>query len=564
MSSITTWTRIEPRARAGDMRPALEAQVHDPLWTLARQWQFGEFLGDDAGSPVWVRVRATSDRVTRFRPGADPVAEDYDGATPLEVLVEREEPAPDLRAAAEAGQHFLRMLAAAGLTGAVADTIVAAYPLRADEAPVGPLVDASARRYLAVVSGRVPDGAALADALGATLPDGMPEWGLQGADAETARQVAVRWLAWAKSRLSTVPPERSAWKPARMEYEFAVGADRGGQQVTLGAPAYDGGRLDWHSFVVDDKATPLQAPADRTELVRTVLPAPAFFAGMPSRRYWEFEDARVNFGGIETAPEDLARMLLVEFATVYANDWYVVPVDVPVGSLTSVTSVVVADTFGEQCLVPGQGDGRGDAGWSLFQLSASGGGAAESGLFVAPVLAQTLESEPLEEVAFARDEGANQAWAIERKVTNAVGRTLDRAEAAAARTFDGTGGTAVVGGDGTDPARLHYRLMTDVPEHWIPLLPVEVRPGANHLRRVTLSRTGRDGQPVPLNPLGRLLRPGEPLELPEEEVPSEGAVVTRTTQYARWVGGESFFWVGRGKRAGRGQSSSGLRFDTIG
>ena len=28
---------------------ALRAEVRDPLWMLTRQWQMGEFQGDDAG-----------------------------------------------------------------------------------------------------------------------------------------------------------------------------------------------------------------------------------------------------------------------------------------------------------------------------------------------------------------------------------------------------------------------------------------------------------------------------------------------------------------------------------
>jgi len=31
MPSITIWNRIEPRSRALDLKPGLEARVHDPL-----------------------------------------------------------------------------------------------------------------------------------------------------------------------------------------------------------------------------------------------------------------------------------------------------------------------------------------------------------------------------------------------------------------------------------------------------------------------------------------------------------------------------------------------------
>jgi hypothetical protein len=53
-----------------------------------------------------------------------------------------------------------------------------------------------------------------------------------------------------------------------------------------------------------------------------------------------------------------------------------------------------------------------------------------------------------------------------------------------------------------------------------------------------------------------------PLRIAEEEIPRDGAVVTRSFQYARWFGGRSYLWLGRAKRTGRGEGSSGLRYDS--
>ena len=39
-------------------------------------------------------------------------------------------------------------------------------------------------------------------------------------------------------------------------------------------------------------------------------------------------------------------MLLAEFALVYGNDWFVAPIDLPVGSVTRLVTVTVRDTFG--------------------------------------------------------------------------------------------------------------------------------------------------------------------------------------------------------------------------
>ena len=59
-------------------------------------------------------------------------------------------------------------------------------------------------------------------------------------------------------------------------------------------------------------------------ITRTLIPAPATYRGMPASRWWEFEDASVDFA-VEADPDDLARMLLVDFAITYGNDWFVIP-----------------------------------------------------------------------------------------------------------------------------------------------------------------------------------------------------------------------------------------------
>jgi hypothetical protein len=102
-----------------------------------------------------------------------------------------------------------------------------------------------------------------------------------------------------------------------------------------------------------------------------------------------------------------------------------------------------------------------------------------------------------------------------------------------------------------------------VPEHWIPLIPTP-EPGttAMRLRRGTmLQHRGEALREVP--PEGRLLEPGRDLRLFDDEVPRDGAHVTRAYQYARWTDGTAHLWMGRRKRPGRGEGWSGLRFDLV-
>ena len=101
---------------------------------------------------------------------------------------------------------------------------------------------------------------------------------------------------------------------------------------------------------------------------------------------------------------------------------------------------------------------------------------------------------------------------------------------------------------------LRYRLATTVPDHWIPLVPTRQDPGDPDIRLVR-GRVLLQGSNAPVSPppLGRLLEPGRPLRLFEEEVTRAGARITRAYQYVRWTDGSGHLWIGRQKGAGRGE-----------
>src|SRR6185437_7506384 len=134
MPSVTIWNRLEPRSRIDGLADGLAARVHDPLWLLARQWQFGEFAGKDVGSPLTAQVQWTTAAFDRYSSGTS-APQPYDGNAPLEALIEREAVRPqsanaDLLQAAEGGLQFLRLLDAASL-GHLRSLYVQQYPLAA-------------------------------------------------------------------------------------------------------------------------------------------------------------------------------------------------------------------------------------------------------------------------------------------------------------------------------------------------------------------------------------------------------------------------------------------------
>lgn len=591
--SITTWTRLEPRCRDAEMKNSLQARVYDPLWLLARQWQLGEFQGEDNGSPVLAHWRAAAAPLTRYHAGAigpGATAASYDGSRmPLETLVEREavqpttsaDALPDkLRLAAEAGQHFLRML-----DQLLEDqTVSRSYrKVFRDKFPFPPLtpeqkgaLDAESLGFLQVVGLRVPDGRRLYAELHPP-PDGrvkLPaDLAIHPADVAEVEKAAEEWLAWwdaffSQPAASEPAKADQAWSAERMEYAFSVGARFGDGEQVLTAPEYYGGRLDWYAFDANPQAVLGAATDGRAkEIVSTAMPAPVSFRGMPAARFWEFEDAQVDFGAVDAGPTDLVRMLLVEFALSYGNDWFVVPVDLQVGSVCRTLSFIITDTFGVRTLIkPSSAPDAPDTKWRMFEhanLRRAEQGTEEAGtaqnlFFLPPALLKSLESRPIEEVQLLRDEVANLAWGVERLVESAAERPLNRFEAYLEQERQRT--QESLPQPAATAEMLHYRLLSEVPDYWIPLMPVKTAKGLR-LRRGAVLKT--DGSQATVRAQGRILESSQQLSLFEEEVPREGIRVTRSYQFTRWVDGSSHLWIGRCKGAGRGGASSGLRFDSL-
>jgi hypothetical protein len=590
MASVTTWTRLEPNPRQAAMEETLKARIYDPLWMLARQWQLGEFQGEDNGSPVTVSLQGESSQLTRFAPGplaSAPVQGDRFDSTniPLEVQVERERARPrpnsveKLQFAAEAGQHFLRMLARESFGTLYHAAIVAKFPL---PKPSPEQVSAAGPRdlkFLTIMSGRVPDGTAVAN----DLRQSAALNGVVRPEHQTALQrVSDAFIRWYDQLFNESPGganDDRAWLPSRMEYAFAVGAPAPGPSFTpaggetvLVAREYSTGHLDWLDFDIRTGAA-LGAVADRSAgrnplpVEQTVIPSPVTFRGMPAPRWWEFEDAAVDFGAVEPDPQDLARMLMLEFAISYGNDWFVVPLDLPVGSICRITSVIVTDTFGVRTMIPSIGGSTHPAAtsWRMFaqSIDRAAGPSVISAVrppdqfFLAPTLMRTVEGKPLEEVLFLRDEMANLAWGVEGTVEGPSGRAVDRRQVYAERQ------PSVPAPSSVRKDALVWRLATDVPDYWIPLIPVQIdkTSGAIAFRRGATLRP--DGSRNTRGAQSRVLMPDQQnkLDMFEEEIPREGVRVTRGFQYARWFNGAPLLWIGRRKLPGRGEGSSGLRFD---
>ena len=373
------------------MRASLGARVFDPLWMLTRQWQTGEFQAEDTGAPVVARVRATSAMLTRCALGEVPhdtivKAPTYDPLQiPLEAMVERrpmravdENDPRMLGFAVEAGLHFLHLLDAQPLSKTYRAAFITRFAMQRQPAPDPDANDPATTRWLQTMVGRALDGRRLASTLrvgGTAAVTGDPALQIAIGDQAEVTVAATTWLAWYDA-LATEPGRGAAdaWVPDRMEYAVSVAArlsPKPEDEITLSASEIDQGRLDWTSFDINAEIN-MGTDDDHATIasIETVVPAPVTFRGTPAPRFWELEDARIDYGLMPVGPTDLVQLLLIEYTGGYGNDWFVLPLTLPIGSLTRIDSLVVTDSFGVKSLLRPIGDpALPPPHWSMWQMA---------------------------------------------------------------------------------------------------------------------------------------------------------------------------------------------------
>lgn len=414
MTSITSWIRLEPRTRDADLLPGTEARIHDPLWAIGRQWQLGELDGDDAGSAIAVRSRLDVARIDAMRADPDAAWTSVDAGVPLEVAVHAagiDEPhaAPQIGERIRRGRLLLRALADAGVAP---DVFQARYRLAVTDDQRAQL-DESDRRLLVAMTGRVPDGEQAARDLAPILAGGdLPaSFGL-GADTGAAAAACRAWLA---RGVSTTTASTPTWRDDQLAHAFELRAG----PFTLAATHQAGGAVRW--FDVDLVATNNTATES---FVTTNMPTRPRFRGMAARRYWELEDGAVHWPSLDAGPTDVARLLFVEFAISLADDWLVVPVDLPTNAAARVISVVAIDTFGVHTSVRSARSLDGPvAPWRFCETSSPDAG--DPLLVVFAEASGSLAGPVLDAADLVRDNVSNAYWGVERTRAGADGRPRD-------------------------------------------------------------------------------------------------------------------------------------------
>ncbi|MGB5760902.1 MAG: hypothetical protein WBM50_28560, partial [Acidimicrobiales bacterium] len=350
-----TWYRIEGLGVDPEMDEGMAARVADPLWLLARQWQVGEFRGEDAATPLIVQAELRVDPITHYwvegTTGTRTSVPREDLGVPLETMVEQEPvgAATRDRLGIESGAALLRACRRAGVPPTFEDSLRASYPAGWSDDPNDPV--GSARMAL-LARGSI-DGLAIVekiDELGGNAggdPDKLPELAaLPEGRRPQAAAIVGAWYEAERSLFATPDPTTpSAWNPRRQEYRFGVSSQTDRADIELEAPEYPGGTLDWHHF--DVVTSKLSDRADQGLRQLRALATPLAYAGMPAPRWWELEEHETYLGDLGTGPDDLARSVIAAYGAVAGDDWFVVPCRIPSGSLTQVVELRVRDDFNQ-------------------------------------------------------------------------------------------------------------------------------------------------------------------------------------------------------------------------
>jgi hypothetical protein len=568
--AITTWTRVEPQPRDATMQRSLQAQLRDPLWLLARQWQVGEFGGDDAGSPVQATLGIETQAITGYRPGPPgATVTALDQGVPLETHVEREPVRFNVRGAVQLGLVFEEGITASTVASktAVIDAFRAAFPIAPSD-PDPDLAGGTGLQLRALAAGRVVDGEALYLSALTAQAGGTPDPPLppQATDPAVAAVLAA-FVAFRQSAFSE-PASDAAWQGAELDYSFAVeSASATSGSAVLEASSFPGGHLDWYSFDLSADPT-TSTPQDPVFSSCNRLPLHVRFRGMPEDRWWDFEDSVTDFGQLDAEHVDLAKLLVMEFALVYGADWFYLPVPSQFGSLQRVTTLVITDTFGERTLIrpveqyPVAGSPRP---WSMFKISGADisgtGGELSDFVVLAPTLGLSDDADALEDVFFLRDNMAALAWAVEQQLQGGADLAGDGYEAYLARLRADPSATPPAASP--DSAEIAYTLEQAPPDNWIPFVPVLSATGELRLRRGTMDIPGPGGSVTQLAPRAQILQPGTPFYLTDRVVTPIGVEVQRYLRRTRWTDGSTLVWMARKSGPGRGPGSSGLKFDFL-
>lgn len=573
------WNRLEGRPRTHNFDRAMKAEVRDALWMITKQWQMGEYQGDDAGSPVFAKLHITSAYLSEYK-AAKHIAQPYEKNIPLEakaeqkrIPFERKGQKISLDIRLQMGNFWLKLLKSDTLP--FASLYVQNYSFKMpinERSQESTFAHQEVWKTVSAISGRSIDGYELYEKLknGILASDGITNTEPGKTKLDNLGEKFVHW--YENLFIQPIDENNDAWLPDQLEYQFECDASSDTENKILKADEYYHGHLDWYAFNIERKP-PKNGGISKDKFTDTFIPSHVQFEGMPDTRWWKFEDSKTSFGDVKPSTADLGKLLLIEFGLVFANDWFIVPFKLPVGSLANVEGLSVKNNFGETIWIKAtEEESEANSVWSMFKMKSI---QQDNTLFLAPAAIKTQDGNALEEIMMIRDEVSNMVWGIEQTIPLRTGLGDRGAEAGLrVRTFhENKVNQNKIPEYVPYAAHIYYKAMTQVPEHWIPFIAVHIDADNREvqLQRASMLRVieGDTLSPEKIKPNTSVLREGldtstqEAYYIHEEEVPKQGIKVSQSFQRTRWMNGEVFVWLGMQKQTGRGEGSSGLVYDKI-
>ncbi len=606
---ILSWNRLEPRPRVEDFDRTLKAEVRDPLWMMTRQWQFGEFQGEDTGSALFSRVHMKTSRINKIQLGNGSV-KDFSSTIPMEADVEKIPFEFDLLMRLEMGRYWEQLLTKKLSMLPLGDITLIINLFRNPIGVTGgvdakfevPTMDLSNSDFfsnpelwhatMAVADGRAIDGKKLLDWLVGSTNSDIEAYSSDSAVQTILVAAKTDYINWFERNYEQpTTTNDKAWSPSQLEYQFSCSASSTKSSISpsdvLVADEYYQGSLDWFAFDFEKDNTKYDSALNAfdagfvEEEKFTMIPTPITFAGMPHSRWWQMEDKKVDFGDINPSTSDTSKLIYSEFGLIYSNDWMIFPYTTKAGSLCDLKEIVVTDCFGQRTKIESANTGVDNdwKRWSFFGISTKRDEVTEADtrLFLPAVANKILESQPVEAVNFIRDEMANMVWGIEQTIPNGLGEGINGYETALKHVnFIKSQSTLSEPSSLENDAKIAYKIANSVPENWIPFIAVK-KDTSNLSRQIKLQRAampryveGIDAN-TRIRPRTLLLseeydsttQDWNPYFIHEEEVPRAGAIVKSTWQRTRTESGKVVTWYGRRKTTGKGEGSSNLAFDNI-
>ncbi len=421
------------------------------------------------------------------------------------------------------------------------------------------------------------------------------------------------------------------WHTENLGYDYKWAYPRQGEEeiehVVLGNRAEATEGADWYGAdILNPALSNIEEPVTDISLYREnhvfpIVLTRANFKGMPARRWWEMEDGHIDLGNIEGDKTETVKQIISEFASVYSNDWFVIPFKRKEQELVRVKGIMVKDTFGEYTFIKNAlasagsnilvDDQAAAYEWNLFHhdvaseaesiLAGNTGKSIHAG-FVLGSIRTIASSDPVERIEFIRDEMDNRVWAVESLIASELGGASNGgvlSEELQAYIRSLTGDVEEIN---PTNAELIYKLGNTVPENYIPFvavrdgnMPAPFSSRSIALQRGWMPRTVGD-KITRVRPRTKILRwmldendrllddegnpiitgtQGNPLLgvtqtaaqnrflLKEELIPRTGLTITDRYYYGRDYNGGLHLWLGRSVKNGTEANSAQLGFDQV-